>query len=169
NFDQLEYQLVLIASPEEGGTAEGAGSYYYGESVPIQATPFVGYIFKNWSGDIEYIDDPQTASTIVTMPDINLTITAEFEKETSIANTEDIQLRVYPNPATDKLRVSFNAIDPTFVSIYNLTGQVMEIKHLKGKGRTDVSFDVNEFNPGIYIVKIRVNNMNLIQKVIIHP
>ena len=45
-----DYTLSLLADPEEGGTVSGGGGlYYYGQPVPVNATPNPGYVFNYWS------------------------------------------------------------------------------------------------------------------------
>jgi len=61
----------------ENGT--GSGPYPENESITISATTPAGKIFTNWSGDTSFIDDPNAASTTVTMPAQDITLTANFE------------------------------------------------------------------------------------------
>ena len=45
-----DYTVSVSASPEEGGTVTGGGGqYYFGQPVPISATPNPGYVFNYWS------------------------------------------------------------------------------------------------------------------------
>ncbi len=54
------------------GTVSGGGSFAFGASVPISATPSVGYIFSRWEGS--GVPNPSVASTTVSMSeDRNLT------------------------------------------------------------------------------------------------
>lgn len=59
---QTVYSLQVF-----GGT--GTGLYSQGELVNIEAEVPSGETFKSWSGDINYIDDPNNAITVVIMPD----------------------------------------------------------------------------------------------------
>ena len=52
-----DYTVSVSADPEEGGTVSGGGGqYYYGQNVPVTATPNPGYVFNNWS---KYYEDPE--------------------------------------------------------------------------------------------------------------
>jgi uncharacterized repeat protein (TIGR02543 family) len=60
-------------------TGSGDGSYLAGEEVPIQAdAPAAGLMFDQWTGDVQYLADPQAASTTVTMPEADVTVTAAY-------------------------------------------------------------------------------------------
>lgn len=43
-----EFTVELIASPEEGGTVDGGGTFQDGSTVTIHATPNDGYTFVGW-------------------------------------------------------------------------------------------------------------------------
>ena len=54
------------------GTVSGGGSFAFGASIPISATPSAGYIFSRWEGS--GVANPSVASTTVSMSeDRNLT------------------------------------------------------------------------------------------------
>lgn len=48
-FEPLQYQITTASQPEEGGTVEGAGTYFYGETVILYARPADDYSFICWS------------------------------------------------------------------------------------------------------------------------
>ena len=76
--DYLSENLTLNVEPAEGGSAESEGQYYEGGIVNITATAGEGYEFHSWTGDIEYVDDPQAATTTVTMPSGSVVLVANF-------------------------------------------------------------------------------------------
>jgi len=57
----------------------GTGEYFTNSTIAISANIPDGQIFDVWLGDTEYIDDPSKSTTIVTMPDKNITVTAVFK------------------------------------------------------------------------------------------
>lgn len=48
-FVEDTYQVVLTATPSNGGIVNGDGTYYYGDSIRISAIPSTGYSFLEWS------------------------------------------------------------------------------------------------------------------------
>ena len=51
-FTPLQYQISTLCQPEEGGTVEGAGTYYYGEVATLYARPADDYSFLCWNDGI---------------------------------------------------------------------------------------------------------------------
>ena len=71
---RLEFKTVYTVSltAGTGGTVSGGGSYVYGSSITISATPNSGYKFVKWS------DDNTSASRTITITG-NVSLTATFE------------------------------------------------------------------------------------------
>lgn len=67
------YKVSLVASPSEGGTVSGEGTYQSGTSVTLTATPKTGYKFVQWN-------DGNTSATRTITVTGNATYTATFEK-----------------------------------------------------------------------------------------
>jgi uncharacterized repeat protein (TIGR02543 family) len=49
NFSLINYTVSTTSSPTAGGTTSGAGTYSYGTSAIVTATPATGYLFANWT------------------------------------------------------------------------------------------------------------------------
>ena len=58
--------INATASPEEGGTVEGAGTYAEGETCILMATPAEGYVFLNWKENDVIVSTDATYSFTVT-------------------------------------------------------------------------------------------------------
>ncbi len=83
-------QLQVLSS--EGGTATGSGSYYPEQLVTIEAYPEEGYDFVNWvveTPEAVTIENLNATSTVVTMPDYNVTVRAVFESNSTIVDPID--------------------------------------------------------------------------------
>ena len=48
HFELMSYEVLALANPEDGGVVTGSGTYNYGETVTLTATPAEGYVFVNW-------------------------------------------------------------------------------------------------------------------------
>ncbi len=52
NFIQQQFTVTVSSDPTDGGTVTGGGTYIYGQTCTITATPATGYTFYAWGGDI---------------------------------------------------------------------------------------------------------------------
>jgi Divergent InlB B-repeat domain len=81
---------TLSVSSTEGGTVtapgEGGFVYDYGETVALIADPQENYHFVGWTGDTTTINDPQSASTWMSIEG-DYAIQANFEIDTRTLNT----------------------------------------------------------------------------------
>ena len=55
NFELKTYVITVSATPEGYGTATGAGTYVYGTTCTLTATPNEDFIFANWTKDGEVV------------------------------------------------------------------------------------------------------------------
>ena len=58
NFDANTYTIDVVASPAEGGSVAGGGTFHYGETITLTATPNAHYEFVRWSDG--NTDNPHT-------------------------------------------------------------------------------------------------------------
>ena len=74
------YNVNVAASPAEGGTVTGAGTYYENSTVTVSASPGSGYRFVNWSSnDGVNFADANASTTTFKSPTHDVTVTANFE------------------------------------------------------------------------------------------
>ncbi|MDR2910422.1 MAG: T9SS type A sorting domain-containing protein [Bacteroidales bacterium] len=72
-------------------------------------------------------------------------------------------VKVYPNPATDRLTISFPAADGFCATLYNIAGQQVLEKNFR---ESENEIDVNRLPRGIYLLKlISTNGATATQKV----
>ena len=83
-FAISQYTIEVISDHPGWGTVTGGGTYYYGDTIQIQATPYMGFAFAGWDDGI--MDNPRTV--IVTE---DHTFTAQFEIRQCVITT-----MVYP-------------------------------------------------------------------------
>jgi hypothetical protein len=49
NFGRLQYTITVESDHPEWGSVSGSGTYYYGDTIEIAATPNLGHIFMGWN------------------------------------------------------------------------------------------------------------------------
>ncbi len=80
-FQEARYKLLLYASPDQYGIVEdktGEDRYKEGEQAVIEARPYIGFEFVEWTGDVEFVYNPYLYSTVVNVPDRDVEIKAVF-------------------------------------------------------------------------------------------
>lgn len=77
--------------------------------------------------------------------------------------------KVFPNPASDKLTVSFDAENADYtIAVLDLTGRtVVSNNYSNLAGSQEISVPVSDLSTGNYIVKISTNGVSFNQKVVI--
>lgn len=73
-FERRPYSISVAASPAEGGTVSGGGTFYYGDVAYITAVPSDHYVFDGWS---DGVDDLSRSVTVKS----DKTYTARFRKQ----------------------------------------------------------------------------------------
>ncbi len=58
SFGRIEYTIGVQSENPEWGSVSGGGTFYYGDTTEIAATPFYGYIFSRWTDS--NTDNPRT-------------------------------------------------------------------------------------------------------------
>ena len=147
NFAAIDYTLTLNATPVEGGTVTGDGTYNVGDAASITATPAGDYDFIKWTDEDDNLIS-EDATYEYTMPPSDVVLTAVFESGNSIDENADISLKIYPNPF-DQIIYIENATSITKVELLTITGELIHI----------ANGPINEINtegtePGIYLLKI---------------
>ncbi len=66
HFSLDHYTIIVSATPEAGGTATGGGSFTYGQTCTLSATPNTGYSFLNWTKDGSVVSTNASYSFAVT-------------------------------------------------------------------------------------------------------
>ena len=70
-FQMTDYTVTVIAEPAEGGTVSEGGTYHYGETIQVTATPNPGYTFYRWYVN-GVIDTPYATATFTITGDTEL-------------------------------------------------------------------------------------------------
>lgn len=97
-------------------------------------------------------------------PDVSITLTCN---DCDILNVRDIErknITVRPNPATNQFTVDLDGSETAQVQLFNLVGQLV---YETRTNDATVSVNVNNFNSGVYMLKITQNGKVYTSKVIV--
>lgn len=156
-FDLQEYEVVLSANPEEGGTVSGGGIYNYGTTAYAIAIPNNNYVFLNWKNEdgVVLTTNPQYVFEVT--KDINLI--ASFLFQDAVVENDDVQFTIYPNPASDFVVFEEDSYTNKEVIIYDLTGKIILETDLHPD---DNKIDVRDIPNGIYVISVDGTKVKLI-------
>jgi hypothetical protein len=165
-FDlNAEVTLELVSNPPGAGVIQintiipeplpWEGIYFDGVPVVLTAIPNDGYSFVNWSAN-SFIYDTLNASFTNNI-NSDQTFTANFLDDPLGINFPDkLQIKLYPNPASDYLEIAGNATaNISSVRVFDLSGKIlMEEKN--------TMLDVHAFPAGMYLVQLFDKNKGLL-------
>jgi hypothetical protein len=136
----------------------GGGEYEEAAEVNITADGAPsGQEFSHWSGDNQYLDDSTLTTATLTVPAMDVTITAVYSDIVSEIAESSRQVIVYPNPASDKIKI--HSTQPiTSIKLLDMTGTVILQQSVEAN---DASVNVADFAKGIYFMQIATNNKGL--------
>ena len=85
---------------------------------------------------------------------------------TSVSEPENMSLKIYPNPASDRLFVEINEISElnSQLSIFDINGKIKNQEIKRYNNRFEI--DIRNLNRGIYFVSLRTNDKQKILKFI---
>ena len=84
SFKRSNFALNIL--PSAFGQSSGAGSYEFESNVTISTLPNTGYLFSQWTGDTQYLADPNSSTTIVTIPSNEVNLTPTFTPKTYLVS-----------------------------------------------------------------------------------
>jgi hypothetical protein len=84
--------------------------------------------------------------------------TYELHDEYFVEKIAQIEMKIYPNPATEKITLSISNmgnLETGILQLYSLSGQLLQTQPISSE-TTEVS--LSEFPKGVYILNVRIND-----------
>ena len=80
--------------------------------------------------------------------------------------SQSTTFEVFPNPATDEVNVSFDLQygETAMLKVFNLMGQVIELRQIDGDGILSEQFDTSNLPAGTYMIQVDKGTDRLIKK-----
>jgi len=148
---------TLYALTVNSGT--GSGSYAEGTKVKVTAAAApAGKIFDKWTGDVQYLKNPDDSINEITMPAKSISITATYKDKpvTPIAiDVEKDEFLLYPNPAGRYVAIHAPAGKTYSLELFDMRGVLLLNRHLL---TDEYVLDISSLSQGVYIVRIVSRN-----------
>ena len=101
-----------------------------------------------------------TASCNVISNEVTVT-----DETLSVSNFLINEVKVFPNPTTDNVKITLSKVQDFEISVYDLNGRLL----LNSKNRSDAFLlNLTDYQNGIYIIKTKINQKEAINRVIKH-
>lgn len=140
---------------------ENASSYFvYRDGEEIANILETTYVDENLTADTQYC---YTVSAMGTIEESEQSEQACAKTDGDAISEYESNFEFFPNPVEDNL--SINASDNiTEVNIYNLCGQ--SVAYQQTTGKQSLTMNVSGLNSGVYFVKVRTNNSEVVRRFI---
>lgn len=174
---------IVIQANKIQATASNTGPYFEGEVMKLSSSGGTKY---EWSGPNSFSSTVQNP-TVLNIPisasgtysvkvtdDINCSATAQTVVLVNLilANEapSDLGIKVYPNPVSQQVLVSFEAEANKDVSILLLDakGRIFEERKIKSQGGfQQEKIDIQHLNSGQYLIKVNTSTQESVKKLVI--
>lgn len=156
--DETKYVIRAKAEPPEAAVITGTGVYEENSTAELSASPETNFEFINWTENDSIVHEQLEYSFEVNS---DRTFVVNFKDVTYVETQPTDKISIYPNPANEKL--SLSASDPIIkVTIVDMMGKMIYNNAIKSR---EYSINVNDFNPGIYIIRIYTENEVQVNKI----
>ena len=133
------FTLTVMCNSTEGSTI-GTGTYTAGAIATIAAIPNSGYVFDKWNDD--NTENPRQVTV-----NSNMTFVAFF-KNTGIGENEGRVMVLYPNPASNYIRIEGLEANSE-VKIYNAMGALVKVVNANAEEEISIA----DLASGLYVVR----------------
>lgn len=141
----VTHTVTLICNTTEGSVS-GGGVYLHGQEAYLQAFPNDGFFFDKWNDG-----NTNNPRTITVTSDLTL---VAFFKGTGVGENETDLYALYPNPATESIRIEGIEAN-TSIEIYNSLGDLVKVVN----AGPSQEIGIRDLASGLYLV--RFNNVSL--------
>jgi hypothetical protein len=94
-----------------------------------------------------------------------LAITDAEDTTTSISALEKVDLKIYPNPASDQLNIESGSGDISAIEFYDLTGKLVKTEYVNHTHFTTIN--ISELTNGVYLINTVGDASAKLQKLIV--
>ena len=139
-----EFEIEVVACPENGGTAIGSGTYHFGEFAHFSASANANYQFVGWTNqDGDTISNEAEYAHMIARGG---QITAHFVSIEAVEETEGNGFTLWPNPTSGAVQIE--GVEAEEVWVYNALGQL--VKSVRNSNEVSLEGLVE----GVYLVRI---------------
>ena len=165
-----DYEYVNSSDPEVLDIHNGR--FCVTPEYPAGIYCYFATVDSNWNSAYPYVVGPTFygVKTAQKVTSITESTTTYVPTSTSITQEafEQLNINVFPNPASDLIAVQINGLlkDDLSVRLFDMTGRKIESKIIS-KGQTIAFFDAETLYDGTYLIVIENGNNRITKKVVV--
>ncbi len=158
NFSINTYTIAAVADPIEGGTVTGAGSYDFGASCTLRATPNESYLFVNWTKDGVEVSTDSRYTFIVTADEAYV---AHFQFIDNVEENTTVS-QIFPNPFTSSVSIKAERTVEK-VSVYDIYGRLVKEQTVFD---TEFELDMSGLGNGAYLLQLDYGDSRNVHRIV---
>lgn len=162
-FEPNTFVVKAVSDNSEFGTVSGDGTYAFGATIVLKATPNEGYRFVRWSDDdiynIKYLTASENYDFIAYFAPVTdtVSVTDTIYLKSAISQNA-VKLKIYPNPTTSFVTVAAN--HNFSYTLTNMSGMVIK----KEENSASYVVDLSGYPAGIYLLNTSDGKTHKIMK-----
>ena len=157
---EVTYYNVSVTSANNAHgtvTSTASGRVAEGTQVTVTAIPAQGYAFVAWmSGSTQVSTDSIYTFTVTN----DIALVANFVQKQGIDDVITANVNLYPNPATDVVRVESGDWKVESVEVVDMNGRIV-------LRQTSLTIDVTSLSAGTYFVRLTGDQSTAVRKLIV--
>jgi uncharacterized repeat protein (TIGR02543 family) len=157
---EVTYYNVSVTSANNAHgtvTSTASGRVAEGTQVTVTAIPAQGYAFVAWmSGSTQVSTDSIYTFTVTS----DIALVANFVQKQGIDDVITANVNLYPNPATDVVRVESGDWKVESVEVVDMNGRIV-------LRQTSLTIDVTSLSAGTYFVRLTGDQSTAVRKLIV--
>ncbi|MBK8723444.1 MAG: T9SS type A sorting domain-containing protein [Saprospiraceae bacterium] len=129
------------------------------ENIGFVASSGNSYIRKNYNFNDTKVNDLKSKIVYYRLNQIDFNNDSELSEIVSVQIPFEEEIKVYPNPTSDKLIIEIGESVPDFfnISIYDISGRLIIDYDAEKRNFSKLDIDIKDITTGIYFIKLKAN------------
>ncbi len=127
-----------------------------GKEVIFTAVPDEGYRVKEWKVNNQIVAESIASELQIENIQANTSVSVEFTTILAIDDPLFYEIKLFPNPAENKITLMRSETTVSMVEIYSVSGVLLHTDSWEG---SNLDIEVADFDKGLYLVKVRSNQI----------
>ncbi|MCF8364868.1 MAG: choice-of-anchor D domain-containing protein [Bacteroidales bacterium] len=156
-WDESNTNITLVGDDPMTKNKDG-----FAEGEPLYFRAFVASTSKEYNLEVVYSSEFQSNDGLFETNGLSLIDDLKLNT-VGVAELNSFDARIYPNPASDKLFIDFENVQPVNVVLYDVKGQVVLEQNLTELRN---QLDISKLRGGVYLIRLEGENIQKTERII---